>query len=141
MLRLLKLLGDRYTYEFVINDDDRVTRKKIKGKYHVMLNPRVFKESTIKKAYKTIKGFLMSFKIWKKSEAEAIISAGPGLTVPLFLAAKLLGKKTIYIESWSRAHSKSMSGKLCYPMSDMFFVQWPDMKKEYPKAVYAGRLG
>lgn len=141
MLRLLKLTGDRYEYEYVINDDDKVTSKKIKGKFYIIPNPRVYKESIIKKAYKTMKGFFLSFKIWKNSRAEAIISAGPGLTIPLFISGKILGKKTIYLESWSRAHSKSLSGKICYPLSDLFFVQWPDMKKNYPKAIYAGRLG
>ena len=31
-----------------------------------------------------------------------------------------------------------MSGKLVYPIADMFVVQWESMLKLYPKAVYGG---
>ena len=53
---------------------------------------------------------------------------------------KLLGKKIIFIESWSRIYKKSSSGKFAYLFANLFFVQWPEMKKQYPKAIYAGRL-
>ncbi|MDP3029141.1 MAG: hypothetical protein Q8O04_06545 [Deltaproteobacteria bacterium] len=47
----------------------------------------------------------------------------------------------IFIESWSRVTTKSTTGKICYYLSDLFFVQWPELIKRYPKAIYAGRLG
>jgi len=47
----------------------------------------------------------------------------------------------IFIESWARVYSKSDSGKLVYPIADLFFVQWKEMEKVYPHAIYAGRLG
>jgi beta-1,4-N-acetylglucosaminyltransferase len=139
MLKLLKLMGNKYHYEYVINSDDIVTPKKISGKIHRIPNPRVFGASVISKLSKTLFGFIKSFFVVLKFDV--VISAGPGLSVPVFYAAKMLGKKTIFLESWSRAHSPSVSGRLCYPVSDLFFVQWPKMKKFYPKAIFAGRLG
>jgi UDP-N-acetylglucosamine:LPS N-acetylglucosamine transferase len=141
MLKLLKLLGSKYNYEYVLNDDDKVSARKINGKIYRVANPRVFEDNILIRSSKLTKGFFQAYKIMRKSNAVAIISAGPGLTFPLFLAAKLFRKKTIFIESWCRITTKSISGRLCYPLSDMFFVQWPEMKKLYPKAIYAGRLG
>lgn len=138
MMRLMRLLGNRYEYEYLINDDDVVTPKKIKGRVHKVPKPRVFGDSIYRRIMNTTKAFMKAFVIMPKFKA--VISAGPGLTVPVFYAAKMMGKKTIYLESWSRAHTPSVSGKLCYPVADLFFVQWPEMKKCYPKAVYAGRL-
>ncbi|MEK6909902.1 MAG: polysaccharide biosynthesis protein, partial [Candidatus Aenigmatarchaeota archaeon] len=39
-----------------------------------------------------------------------------------------------------RVRKPSKSGKLVYPIANLFFVQWEDLKSEYPRAVYAGRL-
>jgi beta-1,4-N-acetylglucosaminyltransferase len=139
MFKLLNLLGNKYQYGYLINSNDSVTPKKISGKIYAIPNPRIFGASVFSKMSKTIWGFIKSIYIMLKFDV--VISAGPGISVPTFFAAKLLGKRTIFLESWSRAHSPSVSGRLCYPVSDLFFVQWPEMKKFYPKAVYAGRLG
>ena len=71
---------------------------------------------------------------------DVIISTGSNIPVPFFILGKLMGKILIYIESWSRVEKPSKSGKLIYNISDLFFIQWEDLKKEYPKAVYAGRF-
>ena len=56
------------------------------------------------------------------------------------VAAKILGKKSIYIESNAWVYKKSVTGKMVYPIADLFFVQWPEMKEQYENAIYAGRL-
>jgi len=141
ILKLLKLLGNRYEYEYVMNDNDVVSGKKIKGKIYSIPNPRVYEDNFFQKTFKLTHGFFQALSILRKSRPSTIISAGPGLTFPLFIAAKLLNIKTIYLESWCHVNMKSLSGRLCYPLSDLFFVQWPELKKQYPKAIYVGRLG
>lgn len=75
-----------------------------------------------------------------KENPDAIVSAGANVPIPFCYLGKLLGKKIIFLESWSRVKVPSLSGKLAYKVSDLFFVQWKSLKKFYPKAVYAGRL-
>jgi hypothetical protein len=53
---------------------------------------------------------------------------------------KMLGKKIIYFETFARVTDKTISGKLVYPIADLFFVQWESMLKIYPKALYKGGL-
>jgi UDP-N-acetylglucosamine:LPS N-acetylglucosamine transferase len=139
MLRLEELLGDRYDYEYLVNAEDQVTPRKIRGNLHVLNNPRPYRLGPISIAYRTIAGFVKSISLMRRFDA--VISAGPGITVPVFYAAKLLGKKTIFIETWSRVRSISVSGRLCYPIADLFLVQWPELQQHYPRARYAGRLG
>mgnify|MGYP002784857490 FL=1 len=139
MLRLEKLLGDRYDYEYLANANDEVTPKKVKGRLHLLDNPRMYRAPWLSIVQKTIGAFTRSIALLRRFDV--VISAGPGLTIPVFYAAKLMGRKTIFLESWCRAHSMSVSGKACYPIADLFFVQWPEMTKHYPRAIYVGRLG
>jgi beta-1,4-N-acetylglucosaminyltransferase len=69
---------------------------------------------------------------------DVVISTGASIAVNFAIAAKLLGKKFIYIESISRSEELSLSGKLVYPLSDEFYVQWQDLCSKYPKAIFKG---
>ncbi|MEW5897160.1 MAG: PssD/Cps14F family polysaccharide biosynthesis glycosyltransferase [Nanoarchaeota archaeon] len=143
ILRLVDLLGPNYKYEYIIGNDDQTSAKKIKfpGKIYKIKNPRLMKDkSLLKVSLNMVPTTIRALKILRKSKPAAIISAGPSSAIPLFWLAKLMGIKTIFIESWVRVHHKSQTGKLVYSVSDLFFVQWKSMKKVYPKAIYAGRL-
>lgn len=52
----------------------------------------------------------------------------------------MLGKKVIYVESFAKLDSKSVTGEMVYPFADYFFVQWEEMKRVYPKAIYHGTV-
>jgi len=143
ILRLVDLMGPDYNYEYIVGHDDQTSAKKVTflGKIHQMKNPRLMKDkSLIKVFFNMFPTTIDAFRILRKSKPYAIISAGPSLTIPLFWLAKLFGIKTVFVESWVRVHHKSQTGKLVYPVSDLFLVQWATMKKVYPKVVYAGRL-
>ena len=144
MIRLTELLCDAYDFEYVVSDDDDKSVKKIifQGNVHVITRPRrYYDKSVMRSVFLTIRSTLESFGIIMNSKSVAVVSAGTSLTVPLFLWASIFRKKRIYIESWSRVNTKSAAGKICYYLSDLFFVQWPELTKRYPKAIYAGRLG
>ena len=48
--------------------------------------------------------------------------------------------KIIFIETFANKNTKTLSGKMVYPIADLFIVQWEEMKKLYPKAVYGGAI-
>jgi UDP-N-acetylglucosamine:LPS N-acetylglucosamine transferase len=143
ILRLVDKLGPNYRYEYLLGDDDQTSEKKIKfkGKVHRMKNPRLMKHnSLIPVVLNMFPTTIRAFKILWKTRPYAVLSAGPSMAIPLFWLAKAMGIKTIFVESWVRVHHKSHTGKLVYPVSDVFIVQWETMKKAYPKAKFAGRL-
>jgi len=143
ILRLVDSLGPNFKYEYVVGHDDKTSVKKIKysGKIRRMRNPRLMKDkSLVRVFFNMFPTTIDAFKLLWKSNPRVIISAGPSLTIPLFWLSKLMGIKTIFIESWVRVHHGSQTGKFVYPVSDLFLVQWKTMKQVYPKAVYAGRL-
>ena len=79
-------------------------------------------------------------RIWKKYRPGVIVSTGSNIAVPLFLWGKIKGSKLIFIETRAKVYSKSITGKIVSRLSDVVFVQWPEMKKLYPKALYCGTL-
>lgn len=89
---------------------------------------------------KFIKNFLRSFYILLKEKPNSIISTGALATYPTCLLGKLMGKQIIYIESFARVNSASLTGKLMYRISDLFIVQWEEMLEIFPKAVYGGGI-
>ena len=81
-----------------------------------------------------------AIKILRKERPDLIISAGAAPAVPFFYIGKMMGAKLIYLETFDRINKLSLSGKLCYKISDLFIVQWEQMKAVFPKAVYYGSL-
>ncbi len=77
-------------------------------------------------------------KILRKERPDLIISSGAAPAVPFFYIGKMMGAKTVFIEAFDRFNKGSMTGKLCYRVSDVFIVQWEEMLKIYPKAVCLG---
>jgi UDP-N-acetylglucosamine:LPS N-acetylglucosamine transferase len=87
-----------------------------------------------------IKSYFQSRRLIKHTNFDAIIGTGPGICVfPMYFAHKKK-KKVIFIETISRVNTFSQTGKKVHKWADQFFVQWPQQKKGYKKAVYAGRL-
>lgn len=87
-----------------------------------------------------IKNTVVAWKVLKKEKPDLIISSGAAVAVPFFYLGKLFGAKLIYIEVFDRIDKPTMTGKLVYPITDKFIVQWEEMKKVYPKAINFGSI-
>lgn len=87
-----------------------------------------------------LKNTVLAFKVLWIERPDLIISSGAAVAVPFFYLGKLFGCKTIYIEVFDRIDKPTITGKLVYPVTDRFIVQWPEMKKIYPKAIYLGGI-
>ena len=88
----------------------------------------------------TIKNTILAFKILRKEKPDLIISSGAAVAVPFFWLGKLFGAKTVYIEIFDRIDKPTLTGKLVYPVTDKFIVQWEELKKVYPKAINLGGI-
>ncbi len=87
-----------------------------------------------------IKNTFVAFKVLRKEKPDIIISSGAAVAVPFFYLGKLFGAKTIYIEVFDRIDKPTVTGKLVYPITDKFIVQWEEQKKIYPKAINLGSI-
>jgi len=85
--------------------------------------------------------FLSMLRILLKEKPKLIVSTGSEIAIPAFYLAKILRIKTIFIESWTRVERPTGTGKIVYPVSDLFLVQWESLLKKYgSKAKYEGAI-
>lgn len=87
-----------------------------------------------------IKNTKLAWRILRKEKPDLVLSSGAAVAVPFFYIGKLLGAKTIYIEVFDRIDRPTLSGRLVYPVTDRFIVQWEEMEKVYPKAMNLGSI-
>lgn len=90
--------------------------------------------------FKFIKSMFQATKFILHEKPVAIISTGALSSMPFLLVGKFLGKKIIFIESYAKSDSPTLTGKIVYRFADMFIVQWEEMKNIYPKALYLGSI-
>lgn len=76
--------------------------------------------------------------IYVKYCPDYIITTGTHTAGPMCCIGKILGSKIIYIETFANMVTKTSTGKLIYPFSDKFIVQWDSMKKIYPESEVGG---
>ncbi len=87
-----------------------------------------------------IRNTFLAFRTLCREKPDLIISSGAAVAVPFFYLGKLFRAKTVYIEVFDRIDASTLSGKLVYPVTDKFIVQWEEMKKVYPKAINLGSI-
>jgi beta-1,4-N-acetylglucosaminyltransferase len=83
---------------------------------------------------------ILAWRLLRRERPDAVLSTGAGLAVPFFVAGRLLGIRTVYVESVTRTESLSLSGRIVYPLVDRFFVQWPAVAERFEKARYEGAV-
>ncbi|MGG5317332.1 PssD/Cps14F family polysaccharide biosynthesis glycosyltransferase [Enterococcus sp. AZ072] len=84
--------------------------------------------------------FFQSLKIFIKEKPDVVISTGALCVVPTCIIAKLFRCKLIFIESFAKVTTPTLTGKMIYKFSDLFIVQWEELKEIYPRAVFLGSI-
>ena len=83
---------------------------------------------------------LRTVYLYFKIRPKVIITTGTHTAGPMCIIGKIFGSKIIYIETIANTNKKTATGKLIYPIADLFIVQWEEMLKLYPKAIYGGTI-
>ena len=126
-------LYEKYDHFFVTFKRPNSINLAKKEKVYFIVDPK-------RNPIKLIKNIIQSLNIILKEKPNVVISTGAGVAVPVCYFGKLLGSKIIFIESFCRTDNPSFSGKIVYPISDLFIVQWKKLLEFYPNAVYGGLL-
>ena len=144
MVRLVKLLGPRYSYAYMTVREDPLSEKKIPIPGPVYrVNRALGKEKvpTWLAVLRYLRLTLQSARVLLRSRPHMVLQSGPGVAVPVSALAKLLRIPVIYVENGARVRHSSRTGRIMYRIADLFFVQWlPLQRGEFPKATYAGML-
>lgn len=135
-LMMLKPLMDKYDSFIITEKTDYSVIKDNRKVYYlrqVNRNEKVF-------IFKMIENTFKSLKVFIKEKPDIVISTGALATIPICLLSKLFRKKVIFIESFAKVTSPTLTGKFIYKFADQFYVQWEQMKEHYPDAICKGGI-
>ena len=139
----------------VIADTDFVSLPKLKRCYpklvehsivHKIRRTREVEQSKLSAIETTFYALLDAIKLIFTVRPDLIITNGPGNCLPISFAGILSrfflisDPFIVYIESFCRVKTLSLSGKFLYYLADRFIVQWPKLREMYPRAEYFGIL-
>ena len=87
-----------------------------------------------------LRNAVVAARVLMQERPDVIVSTGAAVAFPFFLLGRLLRIPTVYIEVYDRLTTRTLTGRLCRPLSTIFFVQWPEQQRLYPRSVLAGPL-
>ena len=137
-LMQLKPMFEKYDYHIIT--EKTKSNLKLKEQYKDKIGYLVYGTKLHKFTYvfKLLYNCFKSLYYYIKFHPDYIITTGTHTAGPMCCIGKIMGSRIIYIESFANIHTKTATGKLLYPISDLFIVQWKDMTKLYKDAKYGG---
>ena len=139
-LMQLKPMFEKYDYHIITEKDK--TNKDLVQQYEKKIYFLPYGTRSKIFSY-IIKYFYLCMKtvfLYLKLRPKYIVTTGTHTAGPMCYLGKLFGSKIIYIETFANSNTKTVTGRLIYPIADLFIVQWKEMLKLYPKAVYGGSI-
>lgn len=136
----LKSLFNKYSYVLITEYTD-VTNG-LKEKYNVSYLPYCSRNQKYTYPFILLWNCIKSLYYIIKYNPQVIITTGANTAAAMCCLGKLFGKKVIFIESYAKRTSPTITGKFIYKLHayTTFIVQWEGMLKYYPKAVYWGGI-
>jgi len=108
-----------------------------------MPHPRqLFNDPVHRVARRFLLGLILSFRVLMKERPDGMVVVGSAIAVPLFLAARFAGVKTVFIDSITRVTRPSTTGRILsmLGLASRFYVQWPEAVRMYRRAICVGQL-
>ncbi|KAJ8910840.1 hypothetical protein NQ315_015575 [Exocentrus adspersus] len=107
---------------------------------------RVVKQSYFTSVFTTLYSILYTTPVIFMIRPDLILCNGPGTCIPVcglaFLLKLIFVKDTriVFIESFCRTQTFSLTGKILIYFADNFLVQWPSLKRKLKRSEYIGQL-
>lgn len=142
LTQLLKVAGWMAAYNKILITERTKNTGQMKSDLfnEILFIPHGGREEGIKYLFKLGYNFIISFFRYLKYRPKIVISTGAHTALPMLLIAKLFGSKVIFIETFAKIKSPSLTGRIIYKVADSFYIQWPELTRFYPEAKYKGKI-
>jgi hypothetical protein len=87
-----------------------------------------------------IRNTLLAWRIIRRTRPTLIVTSGAGIAVPFFWVGKLFRAKTVYVEVIDRIDTRTMTARLCSPVTDVVVAQDESQRALFPGCHVIGRL-
>ena len=137
---LMKLEPLFKNYKVTIVTESSKNKKKLKETYRKYNIHFLLKKSNIRiiNIFKLFLNCFISLFYFILFRPKYIITTGAHTAGPMCCIGKIFRSKIIFIETMANINTPTTTGKYVYKFADLFIVQWEEMLKVYPKAIYGG---
>lgn len=137
LLELKRIFED---YDYVLVTEKTDVTKNMTNKYKMSFLKYGSRKYIFKYIFIAIFNIIKSIGIFIKYRPQVIVTTGTHTAVPMCYLGWLFRKKVIYIESYAKRTSPTLTGRLVYPIATKFVVQWESMLEYYPNAEWWGGI-
>lgn len=139
LLQLQEIFTD---YNYVLITEKNDVTKMMKDKYNIKYLPYGSRNQKILYPFVLLINCFKSLYYLFRYNPNVIVTTGSNTAAAMCCLGKIFRKKVIYIESFAKRTTPTVTGKLIYKLHayTTFVVQWKDMLKFYPKAEYWGGI-
>ena len=105
---------------------------------HEIPRAREVGQSYLSSIYSTLHALVYAVQLVGRLRPDVLICNGPGTCLPLCVAAfawRVVGwtsSRIIFVESYCRVQTMSLTGRLLYTWVDLCAVHWPTLQSKYP---------
>ncbi|MCI8346530.1 MAG: polysaccharide biosynthesis protein [Bacilli bacterium] len=137
---MLQLKSMFKNYDYHIITEKTKSNISLKADYKKRISFLIYgtKDHPISYPFKLLANCFKSLYLYFRIHPDYIITTGAHTAGPMCLIGKIFGSRVVYIETFANMNSKTVTGRLLYPFSDRFIVQWKEMKKHYKDAIDGG---
>lgn len=80
----------------------------------------------------------LAWSVIRRERPDLIVSTGAGVALPFFVVGRALRIPCAYLEVYDRVDSRTLTGRLCRPLSDLFLLQWESQREVYGSGTVVG---
>jgi UDP-N-acetylglucosamine:LPS N-acetylglucosamine transferase len=131
-----------FTKEVIGNHSYVLITEKVSKKSDKPVNNNEIYFSPLKlNPLKNFVAMIKLMRIFKKLKVKMVITTGADIGTMAMLVGKIMGIKTMFIETVIRVKMPTLTGRMAYPFSDIFLVQHKGLEKKIGKRViYKGGI-
>jgi UDP-N-acetylglucosamine:LPS N-acetylglucosamine transferase len=87
-----------------------------------------------------VRNLWLAARAVRRLRPRTLVTTGAGVAVPFAWFARLSGARVVYVESFTRIDSISLSCRMIRPIAHRVYVQWPEAVSLVKGARYVGNL-
>ena len=142
LTQLLELKSIFNDYKYVLITEKTDVSKELKSKYKMSFLPYGSRNQKFVYPFILLWSCIKSLFYFIKYNPNVIVTTGANTCAAMCCLGKIFGKKVIYIESFAKRNSPTVTGKMIYKLHayTTFVVQWESMLEFYPKAEFWGGI-
>jgi UDP-N-acetylglucosamine:LPS N-acetylglucosamine transferase len=98
------------------------------------------REQSARRPLPMLAAVVRAWRILRAEHPDVIVSAGSGVAVGIFLAARLLGVPAVWLETLNIVGRPGIASRVCGKLAAAVLVQRPALLASRPRAILLGEL-